>query len=54
MSGWYSGYWEFAKALSKINVRREMADWFEYLPIKAIGICPVELSVDSVLDRWLG
>ncbi|KAK0741868.1 hypothetical protein B0T21DRAFT_327272 [Apiosordaria backusii] len=53
-SGWYPEYWEFVKALSTINVRGKMADWLEYLPTEAIGTWPVELSIDSLLDRWLG
>ena len=53
-SGWYPEYWEFVKALSTINVRGKMADWVEYLPTEAIGTWPVELSIDSLLDRWLG
>ncbi|KXX83131.1 hypothetical protein MMYC01_200349 [Madurella mycetomatis] len=53
MSGWYPEYWEFVKALSTINTRGKLSDWFEYLPTDAIGIWPVELSIDSLLDRWL-
>lgn len=53
-SGWYPEYWEFAKALSTINMRGKMADWLEYLPTEAIGSWPAELSIDLLLDRWLG
>ena len=53
MSGWYPEYWEFVKALSTINMRGDLSDWFEYLPTDAIGTWPVELSIDSLLDRWL-
>jgi hypothetical protein len=54
MSGWYPEYWEFVKALSTINTRGTLSDWFEYLPTDAIGTWPVELSIDSLLDRWVG
>ncbi|AEO62052.1 hypothetical protein MYCTH_2312975 [Thermothelomyces thermophilus ATCC 42464] len=53
MSGWYPEYWEFVKALSTINTREKLSDWFEYLPTDAIGTWPVELAIDSLLDRWL-
>ncbi|KAL2160757.1 hypothetical protein VTH06DRAFT_954 [Thermothelomyces fergusii] len=52
MSGWYPEYWEFVKALS-INPRGKLSDWFEYLPTDAIGTWPVELAIDSLLDRSL-
>ncbi|KAI1856407.1 hypothetical protein JX265_011654 [Neoarthrinium moseri] len=54
LSGWYPEYWEFVKALSTISIRGKTADWLEYLPTEAIGTWPVELSFDSLLDRWLG
>ncbi|KAI0834658.1 phosphotransferase enzyme family protein [Hypoxylon sp. FL0890] len=54
LSGWYPEYWEFVKALSTISMRGPLADWFEYLPTEAIGSWPVEFSIDSLLDRWLG
>ncbi|KAL2179727.1 kinase-like domain-containing protein [Thermothelomyces heterothallicus CBS 202.75] len=53
MSGWYPEYWEFVKALSTINMREKLSDWFEYLPTDVIGTWPVELAIDSLLDRWL-
>ena len=54
LSGWYLEYWEFVKALCTINARGKLSDWLEYLPTEAIGTWPVELSIDSLLDRWLG
>ncbi|KAK3311246.1 uncharacterized protein B0T15DRAFT_388399, partial [Chaetomium strumarium] len=54
MSGWYPEYWEFVKSLSTINTRGTLSDWFEYLPTDAIRTWPVELSIDSLLERWLG
>lgn len=53
-SGWYPEYWEFVKALSTISMRGKMADWLEYLPTETIGNWPVELSINLLLDRWLG
>ncbi|KAK4149048.1 kinase-like domain-containing protein [Chaetomidium leptoderma] len=53
-SGWYPEYWEFVRAVSTINVRGKLSDWFGYLPTEAMGSWPVELSIDSFLDRCLG
>lgn len=52
--GWYPEYWEFVKALSTIDLRGPLADWCDYLPTEAIGIWPLEFSIDSLIGRWLG
>ena len=54
LSGWYPEHWEFVRALSTISARGNLSDWLEYLPTDAIGLWPVEYSVDALLDRWLG
>ncbi|KAI2470470.1 hypothetical protein F4781DRAFT_441777 [Annulohypoxylon bovei var. microspora] len=54
LSGWYPEYWEHVKALSTIDTRGSLADWYEYLPTEAIGEWPVEFSVDLLISRWLG
>ncbi|KAK4118770.1 kinase-like protein [Parathielavia appendiculata] len=54
LSGWYPEHWEFVKALSTINAHGKLFDWLEYLPTDAIGSWPVEYSIDTLLDRWLG
>ncbi|KAK4170648.1 kinase-like domain-containing protein [Triangularia setosa] len=54
LSGWYPEHWEFVKALSTIKAHGKLSDWLEYLPTDAIGSWPVEYSIDTLLDRWLG
>ncbi|KAL2194284.1 hypothetical protein P885DRAFT_71594 [Corynascus similis CBS 632.67] len=51
LSGWYPEYWEFVKALSTINPRGKLVDWFEYLPTEAIGCCVSDCYFEY---RWAG
>jgi hypothetical protein len=52
--GCYPEYWEYVKALNTIRPKDPFSDWIEYLPTKAIGVWPSELSTDILLSRWLG
>ncbi len=54
LSGWYPEYWEFVKALSTVDVRGPLADWYQYLPTEAIRSWLIEFSIDSLIARWLG
>ncbi|KAK3313307.1 hypothetical protein B0H66DRAFT_577388 [Apodospora peruviana] len=54
LGGWYPEYWEFVRAMSMVDVRGNLADWCEYLPMEAIGSWPEEFAVDSLIGRWLG
>lgn len=54
MGGWYPEYWEFVKAVATVDARSPLADWIEFLPTRAIGSWPIEFSLDSIIDRWLG
>lgn len=54
LGGWYPEYWEFVKALSTIDSRSPLADWWQYLPTDAIGLWPAEFSYDLLISRWLG
>lgn len=54
MAGWYPEYWEFVKALQTVESRGPLSDWYDYLPIEAIGQWPSEYSIDLLISRWLG
>ena len=54
VAGWYPESWEFVKAVSMIDTRGPLSDWFDYLPTNAIGYFPMEFSIDCLLDQWLG
>ena len=54
LSGWYPSYWEYVKALHTISDDDGIADWWEFLPMEAIGSWGSEHAIDLMISRWLG
>jgi aminoglycoside phosphotransferase (APT) family kinase protein len=49
-SGVYPEYWEYVKACSGLRATSK-SDWFDYLPVEAIGHYVDEYMIDIMIDR---